>query len=129
MSALNSYLPPLSQDSNDQDFEYKILGLDALVQKQGPIDCIFIGSSMVHRGINPEVFSDAYKAQTGKDIHCYNFGLLGATESSLSPVAKILLERYKPKLLVYGVTPASLDDRTGTFTGTVILTSPMMRSI
>jgi hypothetical protein len=101
---------PAAVGSAHQDINMKFSELDALLYHTGRIDCIFVGSSMVLRGIDPVVFVQAYRQQTGEDIVCYNFGVRASRASSIGPLSEILIERYHPWLLVYGV---SLRDLTG----------------
>jgi hypothetical protein len=69
---------------------------------EGPVDCIFIGSSMVAVGIDPQVFAEAYTAQTGDPLRCFNFGQLGFTAFESAEWAEIVIRRYHPRLLIYG---------------------------
>ena len=69
----------------------------------GRIDCILIGSSVVLRGIDPVLVAAAYHAQTGEDITCFNFGIAGIQALSLADVVEIIVRRYHPRLLVYGI--------------------------
>ena len=101
---------PTAIGSSHPDLNVKFGELDALLKREGRIDCIFVGSSMVYRGINPAVFVQSYRQQTGEDIVCYNFGVRVSRASSVGPLSKILVKRYHPRLLVYGF---SLRDLTG----------------
>jgi hypothetical protein len=101
---------PTAIGSAHQDIDIKFGELDAQLNRTGQIDCIFVGSSMVHRGIDPAIFTRAYYEQTGDDIVCYNFGVRGSRASGMAPLSDILIERYHPRLLIYGL---SLRDLTG----------------
>ncbi len=101
---------PTAIGSSHTDPNLKFGELDILLDREGRIDCIFVGSSMVLRGINPAIFARAYRKQTGQDIVCYNFGVRASRASSISLLSEILIERYHPRLLVYGF---SLRDLTG----------------
>jgi hypothetical protein len=76
--------------------------LDWFIAENGDVDCIFIGSSLVYVGIQPELFEEAYFRQTGEQIECFTFGVSSATASSIGPLAHILVNRYDPDLLVWG---------------------------
>ena len=86
-------------------FEWKISNLDALVRAQGEIDCIFVGSSLVVRGIAPKVISESYKEETGKDISCFNFGVDSMKMPSAEYIIPFLYERYHPRVIVFGISP------------------------
>src|SRR4051794_37844514 len=72
---IQSILVAPSVGSEQYQLGPKLLLLDRLIQRDGPVDCIFIGSSMVLRGIDPEIVSAAYRDETGRSIKCFNFGL------------------------------------------------------
>ncbi len=74
----------------------------------GKVDCLFFGNSMVNNGFNPQVFEQAYQAAAGESIRCFTFGVPGLTASSAGPMAEILVERYHPDLLIYGIEGVEL---------------------
>jgi hypothetical protein len=76
--------------------------LQAAVRRDGKPDCIVLGSSMVWLGFDPVAFSQAYRDQTGADLHCYNFGIDGMPASAAGAVAEILMQDFQPQLLIYG---------------------------
>lgn len=77
--------------------------LEIFAKKNGGVDCLFIGSSLVYNAINPVAFQDAYTSQTGQEITCYNFGLYNLTVSTAAPIAQLLIEQYHPELVVIGL--------------------------
>lgn len=99
------HLLPPSYDMNGDIFEVQLHLLDDFVRDEGHVDCIFLGSSIVLQDINPTVLENAYRAQTGEDIECYNFGVTGLVGQAAGLVAPILVERYQPRLLIYGASP------------------------
>ena len=76
---------------------------ERLFETSGRIDCFFIGNSIVGRGAIPEDFSRAYQAQTGQPITCFNFGVDTLTFQGGQRLAEILVKRYHPRLIIYGV--------------------------
>jgi hypothetical protein len=98
--------------------EMQVHYLNALVQKEGRIDCLFLGNSMVWQGIDIQAFGQRYREITGHDIICYNFGIDGLPASAAGTVAKMLVRDYQPRLLVYGTdardfaVPADASDAT-----------------
>jgi hypothetical protein len=85
--------------------------LERAVADGGPIDCLFIGSSSVRQGLDPQAFAEAYRRHTGGDIHCFNFGVPGMTASTAGMMAEIIVRRYHPRLLVYGASPFDFSER------------------
>ena len=90
--------------SRHGQFENQLARLERVVTLEGPVDCIFLGSSLVWLGVEPEVFAQVYQHETGQDIHCFNFGISAMPASAAGPVAQILVEEYHPKLLIYGLS-------------------------
>ncbi|HEX3053651.1 MAG TPA: hypothetical protein VHP83_23530 [Aggregatilineaceae bacterium] len=95
---------PTAIGSANLDLDVKIYALDQLVAEKGRVDCIFFGSSVVLNGIDPDRFALTYREQTGEDLICYNFGMLALTARTAGVLSEILIERYHPRLLVYGLT-------------------------
>jgi hypothetical protein len=90
--------------SRHGQFENQLARLERVVEREGPVDCIFLGSSLVWLGVEPETFTQAYKLETGRDIRCFTFGISAMPASAAGPVAKILIHDYKPRLLIYGIS-------------------------
>jgi hypothetical protein len=102
--AVESRLPAPNTGSHFATLDVKLHLLDHLAEK-GQLDCVFIGSSVVNRGLSPQVIEDAYAAQTGETIHCFNFGVGWTTASGAAVLAHYVIDTYHPRLLIYGVTP------------------------
>ena len=82
----------------------KLERLDALVRAKGSPDCIFLGSSMVVRGLDPERIRAVTAQHGGRAVECFNFGLFALNASGAGVMAEILAERYHPRLLVFGTS-------------------------
>ncbi len=76
--------------------------LKAYVAEQGQPDCIFIGSSQVLRGIEPLTLAAAYHEKTGQDLRCFTFGVRGLDAKNSYGVARLVLQDYHPRLIVFG---------------------------
>jgi hypothetical protein len=100
--------PVIAAGSENPTFDAKIGLLDRLAAKEGGVDCIILGSSVVRNAFIPTLIEQDYHAQTGQAITCYNFGLPALTARSAHLVADLLVERYTPRLLVYGFTLRAL---------------------
>ena len=88
--------------SRHLQFEIQVARLEKLVKEGEPIDCIFLGNSMVWLGVNPLVVNETFREQTGQEIHCFNFGVSALPASSAGQIAQMLVGRYHPKFLIYG---------------------------
>ena len=98
-------LPTPIVDSGHHSLDVKLWRLDRRVREHGPLQCLFIGPSVVDRGIDPELVSQSYREVTGRDLDCFNFGVSGINASSLEVLAAILVERSRPALLVVSMLP------------------------
>lgn len=127
LDALQAYLPPESVGAGHLQMDKKITLLNAMVRREGGVDCIFMGSSMMVRGVDPEVFRSAYLERTGKRIRCFNFGLAGVAETGSAPLAEILIGMYHPGLLILGTSPGNLDDVVGAELSEKLLSNPWVR--
>lgn len=83
-------------------FEFQLHRLDRALASKGQIDCIFLGNSMVWRGLNPSLFQKAYSVPTGQNLQCFNFGVDAMPAAAAGEIAQILIHDYQPKLLIYG---------------------------
>lgn len=88
--------------SRHRQFEIQVARLEKLIQDGEPMDCIFLGNSMVWLGVNPLVVNQTFQEETGREIRCFNFGVSALPASSAGEIASMLVQRYRPKLLVYG---------------------------
>jgi hypothetical protein len=100
-SFIQAHLPPPSFGTTNIMFEVK----SAWLRKRASlthINCIFIGHSAVESGINTQVFEEAFQAETGKKIECFNYGVGGLMPTTISTLAENLAAKYHPELLVLG---------------------------
>lgn len=116
LDAVQDRLTGLRIGSRHHQFEIQLGRLDKLVREGTPIDCIFLGNSMVWLGVDPLVVNRSFQEKTGQEIHCFNFGVSALPASSAGQIARMLVERYHPKVLVYGTfardyaIPANVED-------------------
>jgi hypothetical protein len=90
--------------SLNAELDIKLSMLDALEEQKGQIDCIFLGSSQLDTGVDPEVFSRQFEENVGFEPVCFNFSLATLTASPAGVFAEILIRRYQPVLLIYGTS-------------------------
>ena len=103
--AFQAPLTPPMMGSRHYQLGHKLALLNALVRKTGRVDCIMLGSSMVDTGFDPAAFETAYKERAGQDIHCFNFGIDASTAASTAALTRIIIEDYRPRLLIIGTDP------------------------
>ncbi len=95
-----SVFPLRSVGNYHTQFEIKWFKLEDYVRENGGVDVILLGNSMVNTGINPKIMAARYKELTGQDARIFNFGVEGLTIEPLSDLAKILMEKYHPRVII-----------------------------
>jgi hypothetical protein len=108
-------------------FELQLGRLETIVAIEGPVQCIFLGNSMVWNGFDPEAFAQAYRRQTGQSLRCFNFGVDGLPVVSAGALAQILVHDYRPKLLIYGTDARDYAVTREAEDTTVLLDTPWLR--
>jgi hypothetical protein len=98
-------LTPPKMGSSHYQLGHKLALLDAEIKRNGPVNCLMLGSSMTDASMNPEIFQDAYREVTGRDLHCFNFAINASSAASTAVMARILVEDYDPRLLIIGTDP------------------------
>lgn len=101
---IQSRVPFQALGTNNIEFEANLDTLTALTEREGPMDCLFIGNSTIGRAIDPKSFGLAYKDQTGIEIRCFNFSVNGTSVPTSILITKILIKIYQPKLIVFGTS-------------------------
>jgi len=102
---VQAQLPPPTLGSGHTMFDTKVALLEAFVEKEGPVDCIFLGASVTNAGIDPEIFEQVYQNRTGQELKCFNFGIKGLMMYGTAAVAQMLVETYQPRLLILSTLP------------------------
>ena len=113
LAVRTGWLPDPGPGTNNADLNYKLPMLDQLVKNEGPIDCIFLGSSMTNDGVDPEVFSQHYLELSGQKVTCFNFGIGWLTGEIAAGMGHILVERYHPAILIYGTSARDFSKEMG----------------
>jgi hypothetical protein len=124
---VRSRLNAPTMGSRHGQFENQLARLDRVIAQEGSVDCIFLGSSLVWLGVEPQTFAQAYQRETGQDIRCFTFGVSAMPASAAGPVAKILSEDYHPKLLVYGLSARDFAFPSEAEDAAVILETPWVQ--
>lgn len=84
--------------------EEQLARLEEMVAVDGHVDCVMLGSSLVWLGFDPPVFEDAYKQAAGQDVHCFDLGIETLPANAASLIARVVVQRYHPRLLIYGTS-------------------------
>jgi hypothetical protein len=86
-------------------FEIKWRRLQEYVSKNGGVDILLVGSSVVNTGIDPDIVRQTYTQATGKQLRIFNFGVEGLTIVPDSVFAKLLVQTYHPALVIFVTLP------------------------
>lgn len=113
--------------SPHRQFEIQMHRLETLYQREGRVDCIFLGNSMVWRGFDPHAFALAYQAQRGQALRCFNFGVDAMPAAGAGILAEILIADYHPRLLIYGTDARDYAVLREDRDATVLLDTPWMQ--
>ena len=105
LESFQAPLTPPKMGSRHYQLGHKLALLDAEVKRNGPIDCVMVGSSMVDVGFNPNSYQTGYHETAGRDIRCFNFGIDASSAVSTAALVKILVEDYHPRILIFGTDP------------------------
>ncbi len=84
-------------------FEVQWDRLARFANQTGGVPCILLGSSEVYRGIDPELLQQVMRAATGRNLLCFNLGIRGLDPLSGADVLQIVIDRYHPALVIYGL--------------------------
>jgi hypothetical protein len=98
-------LTPPKMGSSHYQLGHKLALLEAEIKRNGSVDCIMVGSSMVDVGFDPDSFRSGFQEVGGRDIHCFNFGIDASSVASVSAIVRILIDDYHPNLLIFGTDP------------------------
>lgn len=126
-SFVRKALPAPSIGSGHRRLDIKLELLDRFVRQEGRLDCLFLGASDVNLGISPEAFNRTYESQSGRTIASFNFGLDGFVPPAAAVMAGILVKKYRPHWLIWGISPASFSDNLQKNTAQIVRRNPWCR--
>jgi hypothetical protein len=127
MDGVRDRLSPESVGSGQQQLDRKLVLLRDAIAGQGEVDALFLGSSQVHRAVDPSLVQGPLREASGRELRLFNFGLNGISEVGQAPVARILVRKYHPRLLLVGVSSYGMDDRRDIKFGEHLEASPWFR--
>lgn len=102
LDSFQARLTPSKMGSRHYQLGHKLALLDKAVDGRSSMDCIMVGSSMTDVGFDPEAFQKSYYKTTGQEIRCFNFGIDASSAVSTATLVDILIEDYRPRLLIVG---------------------------
>lgn len=108
---LSGWLPRESIGSGQPQLDKKLVLLREAMQRRGGLDCLFFGSSQVYRSVDPSILEETFQTESGKTIRSFNFGLGGMSETAEAPLARVLVKKFRPRLIVVGVSSYGMDER------------------
>jgi hypothetical protein len=97
-----SFLTTPTLNTRHKHFEKQWNRLELLTKAGVEIQCIALGNSMVLNGFDPQIFDGVFFSNSGESITCFNFGVDALTPVSAAALARILIDTYKPRLLIFG---------------------------
>lgn len=103
-SFVQAQIPYQAYGMNHTQLELQLNILDKFVQENGAPDCFIFGSSQAFREVDTTVFAQAYKTAGGEQLTCYNFGVTGSQIWTTSILNKILIQKYRPRLVIIGTS-------------------------
>jgi hypothetical protein len=109
-------IPPPGIGSVNAELDTKLLLLDKYMRENGPVDCFFLGSSQFDEAVDPAVFDEVFLTESGRQLRCFNFSLGTMTASPAGRMARLLVERYHPRLLFIGISARDFSDDFGELT-------------
>jgi len=110
---LGYVLPPPSVGADSFEFDIKVYYLEQSIRQRGALDCLIIGDSMTNNGLDPILIEEAYQAETGSDLHCFNFGIPALMLDASGPLTTALNNRFHPRLLIVILSPRDFNSKFG----------------
>jgi hypothetical protein len=118
---------PLPRLWYNEFFDKKLLDLAELEARQG-VDVLFVGSSEVFTGVDPEVFDAEVERLTGEQIASYNAGFdaFSAVTANIF-TQNVFSEITSPSVILYGLAPrdVSANSRERMEFDSVVVSTPL----
>jgi hypothetical protein len=105
---------PMPRPYYSPDVLRRLHYLELLERERGPIDVLFVGSSVVRAGIQPGPFDRAVKQATGKPVVSFNGGFSKMYPSGARLYLEhVWLEHTQPRFVFHGVRANELSSSGG----------------
>jgi len=110
---LGYILPPPSVGADSFEFDIKVYYLEQDIRQRGALDCLIVGDSMANDGPDPLVIEQAYQAETGTPLHCFNFGMPALMLDASGPLTTALNNKFQPRLMIVMISARDFDPTYG----------------
>jgi hypothetical protein len=108
-------------------FEVKLAKLEDFARAQHGVPCLILGSSTATFAIDPTALGQEVGQRTGCALECFNFGVRGLSPAGEAPLARILLDDFRPSIVVYGLDIVGFDEDVGETAQQAIFSTPWGR--
>ncbi len=95
--------------------------------RSGPAECVILGPSSTGAAVRPAVISAAFRESAGRGLRAFDFGVAGMALPGASALGRVIVERYRPGLLVVGVFPYHVMRNAALDADDLILSDPWVR--
>jgi hypothetical protein len=100
---------PMPMPYYTYDVTHRLHHFDALTSDRGPVDVLFLGSSIVRAGFRPPVFDEAVAKAGGGKVLSFNGGFSGMYPDSVRLYLEhVWLLRDRPRFVLHSIRPAEL---------------------
>ncbi|MBV6395668.1 MAG: hypothetical protein HFACDABA_01247 [Anaerolineales bacterium] len=103
-SLVQDHIPYQAYGTNHTQMEIQLANLGAFIRDHGAPDCFVFGSSQAFRDVDADEFAAALAAAGDGHYTCYNFGVTGSQVATTALLNKILIQQYRPRLVVIGTS-------------------------
>lgn len=103
-SYVQDHVPYQAYGTNHTQMEIQLTNLEEFIRENGAPDCFIFGSSQAFRDVDADTFASTLETNGGGHYTCYNFGVTGSQVATTAILNKILLQKYKPLLVVIGTS-------------------------
>ncbi|MBN1120665.1 MAG: hypothetical protein JXJ17_06270 [Anaerolineae bacterium] len=119
--------PPPGLGTNHPTVEERWRDLRKAARRSESIDCVFFGNSMVGSAIDAGIIEQAIGNELGQAVNCYDLSASGMTASDVGIFGEIVVEFYKPSLIVYGISARDFSEAFGQDVDEAMLESEWIR--
>jgi hypothetical protein len=101
--------PPIPMPYYTYDVTHRLHHFDMLTRERGPVDVLFVGSSVVRAGFRPQVFDKAVHKAGGGQVLSFNGGFSKMYGDGVRMYFEhVWLAHDKPRFALHGIRPNEL---------------------
>jgi hypothetical protein len=110
---VRAHFPFTSTNNPNTQFDRLLSALDQRAARDGGVECIILGSSLVRAGFSAAHFTASYTAAGGASppLRCVPFGMPAMVAEQAGVVARLLAQLYHPRLLIFGTSARDFNDK------------------